>query len=368
MADFGLEDLANRFDDCVRMGLEEREPYFEQLETENPALALELRALIRAHESGDGLLDEPALDLVRKESPSFPEHIGKYRVLGELGRGGMGVVYVAVHEGDEFVQEVAIKVIKRGLDTEIVRRFKQERRILGQLAHDQISRLLDGGATPEGLPYLVMERVHGERIDHWCNRHNLSTQARVEVFRKVCNAVSYAHRQLVIHRDLKPTNILVTEEGIPKLLDFGVATVLANAASTPPPTDYAPHTPEYASPEQAAGRDVSTLTDVYSLGMILYEILTGSRPQPGRIQPPGEEMRRRGMRLPFGASQEDLDRVVLKALQEEPGRRYQSVDHFSEDLGRWLRIQPIHARPATLPYRARKFVCATRPVWASRQP
>ena len=294
--------------------------------------------------------------LVCKEALSVPEHIGKYRVLGELGRGGMGVVYVGVHEGDEFVQEVAIKVIKRGLDTEIVRRFKQERRILGQLAHDQISRLLDGGATPEGLPFLVMERVHGERIDHWCNRHNLSTQARVEVFRKVCNAVSYAHRHLVIHRDLKPTNVLVTEEGIPKLLDFGVAKVLANDGMDAAATDYAPHTPEYASPEQAAGRDVSTLTDVYSLGMILYEILTGSRPQAGQVRPPGEEMQRRGMRLPFGASQEDMDRVVLKALQEEPGERYQSVDQFSEDLGRWLRIQPIHARPGCPPISSRSQV------------
>ena len=361
MNEFAFDELARQFDHCVGMAPEARESYFERLEAENSALARELRALIEAHQNDEGPLDESALMLLRRDAPALPEYIGKYRILGEIGRGGMGVVYLGIYEGDGFVQEVAIKLIKRGLDTdEIIRRFKRERRILSRLAHEQIARLVDGGATAEGLPYLVMERLHGERIDHWCSSSGLSVEERVDLFLKVCEAVSYAHRQLVIHRDLKPSNVLVTAEGVPKLLDFGVAGLLDNWGSELTTTEFVPHTPGYASPEQVSGGSASTLMDVYSLGMILYELLTGTRPQTEGIPHPSSEMRRQGVRLPSRLSQSDLHSVVLKSIQAEPTERYQSVDLFSEDLQRWLRGEPIQARPATLPYRLRRFVMRYR--------
>ncbi len=290
-------------------------------------------AAIRIPDSGDGksaAQEDEALGV-----------IGPYRLTRELGRGGMGAVYLGVRADGQFSQEVAIKLIKRGLDTdEIVRRFRSERQILAGLEHPGIARLLDGGSTQDGRPYLVLERVQGERIDTWCQNQALGRRARIKLFLRVCDAVAYAHRQLVVHRDIKPGNILVTADGGPKLLDFGVAKML----QTTPEATYSiivAFTPEYASPEQIGGGPITTLTDVYSLGVVLYELLSGGRPQ--------------ATPLPF-ARDRDLDTVLLKALRPEPEERYGSVEQFSADLERWLNDQPVLARPSTRRYRAKKFI------------
>lgn len=209
------------------------------------------------------------------------KRIGAYRLLREIGRGGLGTVYLAARADDAYQKEVAIKLLRRGLDTEdILRRFRNERQILADLDHPNIARLIDGGTSDDGLPYFVMEYVEGESILAYCDAHQLSTAERLNLFRKVCAAVTYAHQHLVIHRDLKPSNILVTAEGEPKLLDFGIAKLLS--AETELYTQTIPMlrvmTPEYASPEQITGGSITTTSDVYSSGVLLFELLTGERP------------------------------------------------------------------------------------------
>src|SRR5262249_46060710 len=201
---------------------------------------------------------------------------------GLVGRGGMGVVYEAERDDEQFQRQVALKIIKRGMDTDFVRdRFLRERQILASLDHPHIARLFDGGATPDGLPYFVMEFVAGESITTYCRRRRLSVNEKLKLFRKVCSAVQHAHQKLVIHRDLKPSNILIAEDGAPKLLDFGIAKMLSpdgSQTNTRTETALRLMTPEYASPEQARGQAVATTTDVYSLGVVLYELLTERRP------------------------------------------------------------------------------------------
>jgi serine/threonine protein kinase len=308
--------------------------------------------------------------------------IGAYRVTGVIGSGGMGVVYAAVRDDQQYTKQVAIKLVKRGMDTDLLlERFRTERQILATLEHPQIARLLDGGATEDGRPYLVMEHVDGLPILDHCEQRNLSLLERLDLFRSVCDAVEYAHRNLVVHRDIKPGNILVIKEGLPKLLDFGVAKLLTPAPSGEQGTltslGMRMLTPDYASPEQIRGERVTTATDVYSLGAVLYELLTGVRPHrlsdctPERmnqaicgaeIERPsaavmrnerlGERMRRQTARQLSG----DLDNIVLMALRKEPERRYASVEQFSQDLKRHVEGKPVSARPDTLRYRAGKFV------------
>lgn len=299
------------------------------------------------------------------------ERIGPYRLLSEIGSGGMGTVYLAERDGD-FSQRVAIKVVRGLLDAEGLRRFKVERQILASLEHPSIARLLDGGTTPEGLPYLVMELVDGEPIDRYCDTHALAVAQRVALFGRVCDAVSYAHRRLVVHRDLKPSNILVTADGTPKLLDFGIAKLLdderAEAALVTTPSMRV-LTPEYASPEQIRGETITTAADVYSLGVLLFELLTGRRPHVFDSRRPdaiGDAVLAQDAPRPstvvapgLGRRRElagDLDTIVLAALQKEPARRYASVDALAEDLRRYLASEPINARPATWRYRAGRYV------------
>ena len=277
--------------------------------------------------------------------------IGPYRLLREIGRGGMGTVHLAERDGD-YTQRVAIKTVRAFAGPGAGRRFAEERRILAALHHPGIARLLDAGTTAEGLPYLAIELVDGVPIDRYCEAHALSVRQRVELFIRVCEAVSYAHRALVLHQDLKPSNILVTADGSPKLLDFGIAT-RADEDDAPESSHL---TPEYASPEQQAvgtsqGRAMTTATDVYSLGVVLLELLTGGR-TIDRIAP--------GAAAPSG----DLGTVVGKALRREPGERYASVDQLAEDLKRCLARRPIAARPATWTYVARRFVSRHRPAVA----
>jgi serine/threonine protein kinase len=263
--------------------------------------------------------------------------IGPYRVSQVLGRGGMGAVYLAAREDGVYDKPVALKLIKRGMDTdEVVRHFRQERRILSRLDHPHIARLLDGGTTDDGLPFFVMEHVEGRPLlEH---ARALSVRDRLLLFRQVCAAVEYAHRNLVVHRDLKPANILVTPDGTPKLLDFGIAKLLEAEDGMQTMTGRRILTPDYASPEQKRGETVTTATDVYSLGRVLEELLRGETS-------PGE-----------------LANIVEMALREETERRYGSVEQLSEDIRRHLEGLPIVARKDTILYRTRKFVRRNR--WA----
>jgi eukaryotic-like serine/threonine-protein kinase len=297
--------------------------------------------------------------------------IGSYRILREIGRGGMGAVYQAARADDAFEKIVAIKVIRRGLDTEeLIDRFRAERQILAMLDHPNITRLLDAGSTDDGLPYFVMEYIEGEPIDVYCESRGLSIDQRLKLFQNVCAAVSYAHRNLVIHRDIKPGNVLVTKDGVPRLLDFGIAKLLDPGLNSEVTlTALHPLTPEYASPEQVRGGPVTTATDVYSLGVLLYKLLTGLRPYSGPLSSPAEIVRSICEEEPSRPSasvsrdrrlarrlQGDLDNIVLMALRKDPRRRYSSVEQFSEDIARHQDGLPVIARADTATYRAGKFI------------
>jgi serine/threonine protein kinase/tetratricopeptide (TPR) repeat protein len=328
---------------------------------------------------------------VATTSRTAPEQIGPYRILQLLGRGGMGTVYLAERADGAFQHKVALKLLRAGLDSPGAEaRFRAERQILADLRHPNIARLVDGGAVEDGSPYLVMEYVEGRPIDHWCDDQRLDLTRRIELFRVVCSAVQAAHRSLVVHRDLKPANILVTADGHPKLLDFGIAKLMA-----PGGTDHTVAltltsqrllTPGYAGPEQVMGRPVTTASDVYSLGVILYELLTGRPPldftglslreveqtveaiDPVRpslavralvdADDGAETAARRGT-TPDRLARHlagDLDTIIMTALRKEPERRYPSVEALSEDLRRFLVQLPIAARPDTVGYRAGRFV------------
>ncbi|HEV2706801.1 MAG TPA: serine/threonine-protein kinase [Pyrinomonadaceae bacterium] len=317
------------------------------------------------------LLDEPA---------RARQRIGVYEIVSELGFGGMGAVYLATRADGKFEQRVAIKMLKREFNTEKIRRnFNREKEILATLAHPNIATLLDAGTTADGVPYLVMEYVKGEPIDKFCRNRKLSLNARLKLFNKVCDAVAFAHRNLIVHSDLKPSNILVNTDGEPKLLDFGISKLLdANADNASQITHLGALTPQYASPEQLKGEPVTTATDVYSLGIVLFKILTDSLPYHVGNRTNGHLLREiaeaepvlpsEAARTPLAVSQlkGDLDNVILKALCKEPTRRYQSVEQFSADLWRFIDGLPVLARPATFSYRARKFYGRNRvSVWAA---
>ena len=320
--------------------------------------------------------------------------IGPYRVVREVGHGGMGNVYLATRDDEQFQQQVAIKLLKTGLAGDVMRRrFRTEMQILADLNHPNIARLLDGGETTDHVPYLVMEYVEGTSINDYCAEQRLSTDQRLRLFITVCAAVQYAHQHLVVHRDIKPGNILVTHDGDPKLVDFGIAKLLERGARPESPaTVTAMHfmTPEYASPEQVRGVSVTTATDVYSLGVVLYEILSGRPPyrlnnrMPHEIakvildQDPERPSVAIGTRAKFestngsngratttpvvnlpkirGRLKGDLDNIVLKAIRKEPERRYGSVQQLADDIHRHLTGLPVTARPDTFGYRAGKFI------------
>jgi serine/threonine-protein kinase len=308
------------------------------------------------------------------ESPGEGRSIGAYRILREIGRGGMGNVYLAARADDTFQKLVAIKIIRRGMDLDdIVQRFRRERQILAILDHPNIGRLLDGGATDDGLPYFVMEYIEGEPIDQYSNARRLSIAQRLTLFQGVCSAVSYAHQHLVIHRDIKPANVLVTREGVPRLLDFGIARLLSpDMAEERTLTVLRAFTPEYASPEQVRGEPITTASDIYSLGVLLYWLLTGHRPYRSEMSSPAriehaiceEEPVKPSERAPEEVRRYlrgDLDTIVLTALRREPRRRYASVEQFSGDIQRHLTNLPVTARPDTRGYRAAKFIRRNKP-------
>lgn len=344
--------------------------------------------------------DLPTAKNAEEEDPMVGRRLGAYNLVRRVGEGGMAAVFQAVRADDEYQKEVAVKLVLPGLDSQdVLNRFRNERQTLAGLEHPNIVRLLDGGCAPEGLPFLVMEYVDGSAIDEYCDRHKLSVDERLRLFGEVCDAVQFAHEKLVIHRDLKPSNILVMADGTPKLLDFGIAKVLNPERSThgwlPTQTGLRCMTPAYASPEQTQGKSVSPQTDVYSLGVVLYELLTGHRPyrliqySPAEIEraiceqepetpstaisrvetdtsPDGKTITKTPEMVSLTREGQpdklrrrlrgDLDNIVLKALQKEPQQRYGSVAEFSQDIGYHLQHQPIKARPSTFSYSASKFV------------
>lgn len=348
------------------------------------SLRREVESLLASDAHTGAFIEQPVLEMPRDLFPESPieslvgRQFGAYQIIREIGRGGLGAVYLAARADDEYRKEVAIKLVRRGLDTDdILRRFRIERQILAQLDHPNIARLIDGGTTDDGLPYFVMEYVDGEPIAAYCDSHGLSTAERLHLFRKVCSAVTYAHQNLVIHRDLKPSNILVASDGEPKLLDFGIAKLLGPEEDALAQTMTAQRvmTPEYASPEQVKGEKITTASDVYSLGVLLYEILTGQRPYRLKTRSPeeiaraitSEEPQRPSTTLARSEKSKleirnskilegDLDNIVLMAMRKEPARRYSSVGQFSEDIRRHLEGLPVVARKDTVRYRAEKFV------------
>jgi len=375
--------------------VDEREAFLTEACGDDPSLRQHVVHLINCHEqAGDFIEGRATSDNSSDEAVTLHldsmvgRQIGAYKLVREIGRGGMGAVYLAVRADKEFRQRAAIKLLKRGMDTDfIIRRFRNERQILAALNHPNIARLLDGGTTSDGLPYFVMEYIEGLPIHRYCDTRQLTIAERLKLFRQVCAAVAYAHEQQVIHRDIKPGNILVTEDGTPKLLDFGIAKILDPdlAADTLDPTVTAMRlmTPDYASPEQARGEQVTPATDQYSLGVLLYELLTGRRPYQLRRRAPHEIARiiseeepekpsdvvnrvrtatvsdgRRAIVLSpeeisrdRGASPDELrrelagglDDIVMHALQKHPQQRYESTQELSQDINRYLQGLPIIA-------------------------
>ena len=403
------------FGRALDLAPEDRPAFVSQVCGDNLELHVEVASLLSAHERAGVFLEQPVLGHGLAHATAGPDtmkagdRIDRYQILDVIASGGMGTVYRAVRDDEHFRQEVALKLIRRGMVSETaVRRFHQERQTLAQLEHPYVTRLIDGGTTAEGFPYLVMEYVNGVAIDEYCDNERLSVPARLAIFRKVCEAAHCAHQNLIVHRDLKPRNILVTAGGQPKLLDFGIAKLIATDAD-PGGTDATATlaralTPRYASPEQIRGGPITTASDVYSLGVILYELLTGHRPYPfdsrsdydrerivceyepavpssaiartedivarldtastvtpdliSRLRSESPIQLRRRLRG-------DLDNIILMALQKDPKRRYASVQEFSEDIRRHLEGLPVVARANTLAYRTAKLVRRNKTLTAA---
>jgi eukaryotic-like serine/threonine-protein kinase len=287
------QQIREIFDGAVKLRAEERAKYLNTACATDAELRHEVESLLLSDDdAGTDFLNTPALSLAHPApSPTFDRlgrRLGAYTILEEVGRGGMGEVYRAARADGQYEQQVAIKLVRGGHDTALVLgRFRHERQILASLDHPNIARLLDGGTTEEGIPYLVMELIEGTPINQYCDSHSLNVTERLHLFLQVCSAVQYAHQRLVIHRDIKPGNILVTKEGVPKLLDFGIAKILDPSAGAEA-TVAAPMTPEFASPEQVRGEPITTATDVYSLGVVLYQLMTGLSPYPASTRTPHE--------------------------------------------------------------------------------
>jgi serine/threonine protein kinase len=382
------------FNQAIELAPVERGRFLSSFQNGDAHLRREVEKLLAADENSGAEFEDFSFVSAR----NVKEKIGRYKILREIGAGGMGTVYLA--EREDLAQKVALKIIRRGADSDVVvRRFRKEQEILAALEHANIARLLDVGLSDEGLPFLAMEYVEGTDLLAYCAENNLSLDAKLKLFRKICDAVAYAHSRLVVHRDLKPSNILVNSKGEPKLLDFGISKLLSEngAEEKGTVTSFGMLTPNYASPEQFRGESVSTATDVYSLSVILYELLTGKLPydvenrryeEVARIvcetnpQKPsdiltqsrkaaetdgkqkttdkgqffkGQKTKEKGRSL-----KGDIDNILLKALRKEPERRYSSVEKFSDDLRRHLEGLPVTARPDTFSYRAEKFAKRNR--------
>jgi len=398
------------FEEAVERTVEgDRTAYLKAACSGDAELRREVETLLISHEKSphfmatpaayvsDALMATEGFGAAEEEVPEYPQgyRLGSYELERLIGRGGMGSVWLAKRFDNEFNKKVAIKLVRRGMDSqEILRRFRRERQLLANLDHPNIALLIDGGSTPEGLPYLVMEYVEGTPIDQYCEDHKTAISERLHLFRSVCSAVQYAHQNLVVHRDIKAGNILVTADGVPKLLDFGIAKLLPGPNSAIEPhtrSDLRPMTLDYASPEQVRGEPVNTATDVYSMGVLLFKLLTGrmvfesggSRaalehaicevepPKPSAValasgngsipdathkmavETESMEAARKRLRKRLAG---DLDNIVLMALRKEQHRRYASVEQFSDDVQRYLDGRPVIARLDTPGYQLARFV------------
>lgn len=384
--------VSSLFDELIDLEGVDRDGRLAEIAATDVELAEDLRGLLNADGENGGLLDGSAVVAVpymlNREIEAMPVDgkAGPYRLLHVLGEGGMGVVWLAERTDGAYEQKVAVKVLKRGMDTHaILRRFLQERRILARLNHQNIVRLVDGGMTADGRPFYVMDYVDGETITAHARQWQLDVRARVELLAKVADAVAYAHTQLIVHRDLKPSNVLVDNQGAPRVLDFGIAKLIEESGEqTMTGTGMRLLSPAYAAPEQILGEAIGTPTDVYALGLMLCELLTGQMPQQRRGATPAQ--------LALGASREvvdrastlaarldaqqlsevygaglvasqlarqlsgDLDLIVATTLQRDPARRYATTAAFAEDLRRWLEGRPIAARADSTAYRLNRFV------------
>ena len=365
------------FSAAVELPAADRAGFLARAASGDAELIAEAQSLLDAHDGSGQFLESMAPELRAaaldsNHGANIGNRIGAYRLVEVIGTGGMGDVYKAVRDDAQYHAEVAIKLMRADMrDALAEQRFKNERQILAALDHRNIARLLDGGTTPHGLPYVVMELVAGEPIDRFCRAKALGTRERVQLFLQVCAAVSYAHQHLVVHRDLKPNNILVTADGSVKLLDFGVAKLLeadpvTGRTKEDTRTQLRAMTLDYASPEQVDGGNVTTVSDVYSLGVVLYRLLTGQSPYRARgsdaarvaeilsdTSPTRPSQVRSAARAAIDA---DLDHILLMALRKEPAKRYGSVEQFANDLRNYLGGEPVSARRGTLAYRAGKFV------------
>jgi serine/threonine protein kinase len=366
--------LAELVKSAIERGPEHWEAFLEKECSSDAAMRAEIKSLLRQQEGASEFIEEPALhlvaqSLVRRGALGAGQVITHYEIISLIGSGGMGEVYLA-HDC-ELDRKVALKLVRRALASgDMLRHFKREEHLLASLNHPNIAQLYGSGLTADGVPFFVMEYVEGQRLDDYCNERHLGTKERLQLFRKVCSAVTYAHQHLVIHRDLKPANIRVTAAGEPKLLDFGIAKLLdsENAPSSGQTlTLQGVMTPEYASPEQVVGASMTTASDVYSLGVVLYKLLTGQSPYRTKTNRPDEIVRAITEQEPTrpstairGANPKslrgDLDNIVLMAMRKEPSRRYSSVGQFSADIQRHLDGLPVIARKDTFTYRASKFI------------
>lgn len=365
------------FDAVLDLPTAEQAAFIDHACGDDGALRAEVIQLLRAHHRTGSILDAPPtnrLATLLLDNESIPQLIGPFRVARAIGEGGMGQVFLGERADGQFEQRVAIKLIRHPMPG-LVRRFLEERRILARLEHPHIARLIDGGITADGLPYFAMEFVDGEPIDRYCASRDLSLDDRLALFAQVCDAVSYAHQHLVIHRDLKPKNILVTPNGDVKLLDFGIAKLLDAAGDQPRRdetwTGVRVMTPECAAPEQVLGDPISTATDVYALGVLLYTLLAGERPYDLHGKSPAEvqflicyqEPAAPSGRAPAPLRRRirgDLDVIVTTALQKDPERRYHSPAELAQDVQRFRHGHAIHARPDSASYRVTKFVARHR--------
>jgi hypothetical protein len=387
------------FEQLIELPPVERKIEVDRISANDPEVAFELRNLLAAHDRGktrdSGTVkptpQNPAMDknsgpvkttrdspAQEKDSgpikppphrPPMDEHrIGPYRILKRLGGGGMGDVFLGMRDDGAFRKRVAVKLIRRELVSlaEVRERFAAERQVLASLEHPNVAHIMDAGNTADGSPYLVMEYIDGEPLDSYCDRRKLAIDDRLRLFQDVCAAVHYLHSHHVVHRDIKPTNILVTAEGAPKLLDFGIAKILGPAAPEITGVCGSPMTPDYASPEQAFGRTVTPVSDIYSLGVVLYLVLTGKLPDRINLLPPSAVISNPSDRIAESSTQHhrklsgDLDKVVLKALENDPADRYRTAGELADDLGRYLDNRTVLAGRASRMERVAKFVRRNR--------
>lgn len=387
------EKIIDVFNSALEVETNERNEFVNQQFKDDPVSVNEVLELLNSHEEAEDFIEEPPVNLssealAKNNDSNLGKQIGAYKIEKQIGTGGMGTVFLASRADKQFEQKVAIKLLKRGMDTnQIIQRFKYERQILAELNHPYIAKLLDGGTTDDGLPYFVLEYIEGLPITEYCQTNKLNLLERLSLFRQVCDAISYAHQNLVVHRDIKPSNIIVTEEGTPKLLDFGIAKVLDTDIERTNLTVAGERlmTPKYASPEQVRGKQITTSSDVYSLGVLLFELLTGNLPyklesnsqneiekiiceqEPSlpssgfnnetletkeNLETVDSEFQKANSKLLKG----DLDNITLMALEKQPNARYESVNEFSTDIKRYLKGLPVIARKHTYFYRVSKFV------------